>query len=57
MMFSFDQNLWSKFLELVYYVKIDVLDNDNWKVLKNNLSSSNELIRIFYLAMPPFDVF
>ena len=50
---SFDQNLWSKFLELVYYVKIDVIDNDNWKVLENNLSSSNELIRIFYLAMPP----
>lgn len=50
---AFDENLWNRFLNLVDYVKIDVLDSQNWSNLKTHVSAEKKLVRIFYLAMPP----
>lgn len=50
---DFDSNLWGKFIKLVDYVQIDVLADKDWSALNKVLSPKNDLIRVFYLAMPP----
>ena len=50
---DFDPKLWAKFIKLVDYVSIDVKADKDWSELGKALSSKKELIRVFYLAMPP----
>ena len=50
---GFDPQLWAKFIKLVDYVSIDVVNDKDWSVLNDALSPKSELIRVFYLAMPP----
>ena len=50
---DFDPKLWKKFIKLVDYVSIDVMADKDWSTLGKALSSKNDLIRVFYLAMPP----
>ena len=50
---SFDETLWNKFIKLVDYVSIDVELDEDWSGLNKALSNKNNLIRVFYLAMPP----
>jgi len=50
---DFDPKLWKKFIKLVDYVAIDVMADKDWSSLSNVLSSKKDLIRVFYLAMPP----
>jgi glucose-6-phosphate 1-dehydrogenase len=51
---NFDKARWAKFVALLDYVPIDVTsDKADWAGLKSALSSKGDLIRIFYLAMPP----
>ena len=50
---DFDPKLWAKFIKLVDYVPIDVTADKDWSALRKALSSKTDLIRVFYLAMPP----
>ena len=50
---EFDPKLWAKFIKLVDYVSIDVVNDKDWSALNAALSPKSELIRVFYLAMPP----
>lgn len=50
---EFDSKLWAKFIKLVDYVSIDVTSDKDWSGLESALSDKGELIRVFYLAMPP----
>ena len=50
---DFDPKLWAKFIKLVDYVPIDVMADKDWSGLEKCLSTEKELIRVFYLAMPP----
>jgi len=50
---GFDPKLWAKFIKLVDYVSIDVMEDKDWSNLNKALSSKKDLIRVFYLAMPP----
>lgn len=50
---AFDKTLWAKFIKLVDYVSIDVTADKDWSALRSALSTKKELIRVFYLAMPP----
>ena len=50
---DFDKGVWAKFIKLVDYVSIDVIKDKDWSGLGSALSKKEELIRVFYLAMPP----
>ena len=50
---DFDPKLWAKFIKLIDYVAIDVIADKDWSSLNAALSSKDDLIRVFYLAMPP----
>ncbi len=51
---NFDAVRWAEFAALLDYVAIDVTsDKADWKSLKSALEPADDLIRIFYLAMPP----
>jgi len=50
---DFDPKLWAKFIKLVDYAAIDVIKDKDWSGLSKSLSSKKNLIRVFYLAMPP----
>ncbi len=50
---DFDAKVWKKFIKLIDYVAIDVVKEKDWSGLNKALSKSDELIRVFYLAMPP----
>ncbi|WP_233353577.1 glucose-6-phosphate dehydrogenase [Hellea balneolensis] len=50
---EFDPKLWAKFIKLVDYVSIDVMADKDWSALGKALSGKSDLIRVFYLAMPP----
>ena len=50
---DFDKKIWAKFIKLVDYVSIDVMADKDWSALNAALSTEKELIRVFYLAMPP----
>jgi len=50
---DFEEKSWRKFLKLVDYVSIDVLAAKDWSELSDKLDRKNNLIRVFYLAMPP----
>ena len=51
---DFDPKQWAAFAKLLDYVSIDVTAKDaDWKGLQKALAKPGELIRIFYLAMPP----
>ena len=51
---DFDAGCWSEFSSMLDYVAIDVTkDGEDWSPLKSALAKPGELIRIFYLAMPP----
>ncbi len=57
--FSKDEPLkpksWKKFAKLLDYHAIDVGGDDaDWKGLKSKLSKSDNITRVFYLAVPPF---
>ncbi len=49
----FSESKWEKFCKLVNYVAVDVTKADQWKDLGKALDKSENLIRVFYLAMPP----
>ena len=44
---------WDAFCEIVDYAAIDVTTEKDWNTLGKKLDSSEKLIRVFYLAMPP----
>ena len=51
---EFSGEKWAKFCKLVDYVAIDVLDDKaDWPALRAKLDATEQLIRVFYLAMPP----
>ena len=51
---DFSQACWDEFAAMLDYVPIDVTDADaDWSALEKALGKAGELIRIFYLAMPP----
>ncbi len=50
---EFDPKLWAKFIKLVDYVSIDVMADKDWSALGGALTKDADLIRVFYLAMPP----
>ncbi len=51
---QFSKSQWDDFCKLVDYVSIDVLDaKADWDGLKSKLDASEQLTRVFYLAMPP----
>ncbi|MEP1229539.1 MAG: glucose-6-phosphate dehydrogenase [Litorimonas sp.] len=51
---QFSDQKWTDFCKLVDYIAIDVLDDQaDWESLRAKLDASEQLIRVFYLAMPP----
>lgn len=50
---DFDPKLWAKFIKLINYVPLDVTSDKDWSGVNAALSSKKNLIRVFYLAMPP----
>ena len=51
---DFDAAKWADFAAMLDYVSIDVTDKGaDWSALGDTLAKPGELIRIFYLAMPP----
>ena len=47
------ESQWSEFCALIDYVSVDVTGDKDWEGLSEKLDSSEKLIRVFYLAMPP----
>lgn len=50
---TLDEKSWKAFCALIDYVKIDVVNDKDWSALAKAVSKSQDLIRVFYLAMPP----
>ncbi len=50
---SLDQDSWDAFISLVDYVPVDVKGEDDWRLLAEKVGKESDLIRVFYLAMPP----
>jgi glucose-6-phosphate 1-dehydrogenase len=50
---TLDQASWDAFCALINYTPIDVTKDKDWSGLKKAVSKSTDLIRVFYLAMPP----
>ena len=49
-----DQTQWARFCELLHYVGLDVVaDNNDWSALAAHLSDEADRQRVFYLALPP----
>jgi len=49
-----DDTEWQEFSALLFYVKLDALDqNSDWAALGAKLENSEDRQRIFYLALPP----
>ena len=50
-----DPKCWDEFASLLNYHAIDVGgENADWDGLKKKLSKSKDMVRVFYLAVPPF---
>ena len=51
---GFDSEAFARFTALLDYVAVDVTDEEGgWNALADSLGKPSDLIRIFYLAMPP----
>ena len=50
---TLDAESWEAFTALINYVKIDVVNDKDWSALTAAVSEKENLIRVFYLAMPP----
>ncbi len=51
---DYDDKCWSDFEKLLDYHCIDVVDpKADWDGLKDHLSDDPDIVRVFYLAMPP----
>jgi len=50
---TLDKDQWAAFIDLVDYVSVDVKSEKDWPELAKVVGTSEDLIRVFYLAMPP----
>ncbi len=50
---TIDAKSWAAFTALIDYVAIDVVGDNDWSALSKSVSDDKNLIRVFYLAMPP----
>lgn len=50
---DFDTAKWKAFTKLIDYIPIDVTSDEGWSALVQAVGRPGEMIRVFYLAMPP----
>ncbi len=50
---TLNEESWAEFCALINYTAIDVMKDKDWSDLKKAVAQSDDLIRVFYLAMPP----